>query len=297
MGEPKRHHYIPVFYLKRWCSADGMLCEFSKPYGQRVNPQRKHPSATGYSQELYTIREYNSEFAQQIESKFFRKVDSLAADALLEMENRGNEARWNSGMRSAWSRFLISLLMRCPEDLELFRESWQQSLFENNEEFEKKYKNHRKVGDPETFSEFIHSRSIGEAEFDLFNSYIQLIDHKNLGEKMNEMVWKVIDLKYSSKTLFTSDRPVIRTNGLAREGGHIILPIGPRRLFLASPLLKTVEKIESIKHSLLARELNSQVVTSAVKYVYDTTDRSLPFIQKSMLTVHQNRLMESVLRS
>lgn len=102
-----KHHYIPVFYLKRW-TTNGLLVEFSKPYGL-VKPIRRSPAGTGWVEKLYEMHGYPDELAQQIEDRFFKPVDSLAAQTLLEMETQGNRVRWNPSTRSAWSRFLVSL--------------------------------------------------------------------------------------------------------------------------------------------------------------------------------------------
>lgn len=49
-NKPKKHHYILVFYLKRWVTADDRICEFSRPY-LKVVPRRTHPGAVWrYSQ-------------------------------------------------------------------------------------------------------------------------------------------------------------------------------------------------------------------------------------------------------
>jgi hypothetical protein len=37
VSEPIRHHYIPVFYLKKWTGPDGRLCEYSS-LGMRNTP-------------------------------------------------------------------------------------------------------------------------------------------------------------------------------------------------------------------------------------------------------------------
>jgi Protein of unknown function (DUF4238) len=50
----QKHHYTPVFYLKRWANTDGRLCEFSRPH-KLVQPRRTNPDGTGYFRGLYTL--------------------------------------------------------------------------------------------------------------------------------------------------------------------------------------------------------------------------------------------------
>ncbi|RWO35013.1 MAG: DUF4238 domain-containing protein [Mesorhizobium sp.] len=89
VNTPKKHHYIPVFYLKRWAGEDGRLCEFSRPYDHRVKPRRTHPAGTGYEENLYSMQGFEPELAQQIEERFFKFTDSLAADALDRLVTKG----------------------------------------------------------------------------------------------------------------------------------------------------------------------------------------------------------------
>ena len=82
---PEKHHYIPVFYLKRWLSGDGRLCVYSRQYG-RVKANRKHPEATGYEYDLYAIRGADSAAAGRLEGRFLSIADSDAACALEMLE-------------------------------------------------------------------------------------------------------------------------------------------------------------------------------------------------------------------
>jgi hypothetical protein len=113
----KKHHYMPVFYRKRWAGADGRICEFSKPYENTLKPKRVHPAGTGYVSSLYEMKGLKDELKDQFEALFLSPVDSKAADALSIMEKDDSAHIWNSEERSAWTRFLLSLLMRMPEDI------------------------------------------------------------------------------------------------------------------------------------------------------------------------------------
>jgi hypothetical protein len=94
VSEPTRHHYIPVFYLKRWTGPDGRLCEYSRPY-KETKAKRKHPAATAYVEGLYTVSGLPPERTQFVEKQFMQMVDSGAAEALTAMLKRtapaGNE--------------------------------------------------------------------------------------------------------------------------------------------------------------------------------------------------------------
>ncbi|MDQ0318973.1 hypothetical protein QO002_001111 [Pararhizobium capsulatum DSM 1112] len=120
---PIKHHYIPAFYLSRW-AVSGKVTEFAKVYGGRVVSKGKAPEATGFQERLYEMRGHNPAHAQQFEEHYFKPVDTMAADALEMLYRHGHNAPWTAKSRTAWTRFVLSLLLRCPEYIETFRDWW-----------------------------------------------------------------------------------------------------------------------------------------------------------------------------
>ena len=54
MSETEDHHYVPQFWLKRWCGTDGRLTVFRRIAGCVV-ANRHAPKHTAYEPNLYTI--------------------------------------------------------------------------------------------------------------------------------------------------------------------------------------------------------------------------------------------------
>jgi Protein of unknown function (DUF4238) len=50
-----RHHYIPVFYLKRWRRDDRKIYEFSRRY-ELIHTKRIYPVQTGFVDRLYEMK-------------------------------------------------------------------------------------------------------------------------------------------------------------------------------------------------------------------------------------------------
>ena len=59
------------------------------------------------------------------------------------------------------------------------------------------------------------------------------MDSEFLGTALNRMQWAVIHFDEAHHLLLTSDRPIVMTNGLAHATSHIVMPISPRRIFVA----------------------------------------------------------------
>jgi hypothetical protein len=110
---PRKHHYVPAFYLKHWIGADGRLCEHKRVYG-KVAPRKTSPDGTGYQKDLYRADGLPEEDANRLESKFMHMLDTRACLAHQKLLSGDNTA-WDEPKRSAWSRFIMSLLFRNPE--------------------------------------------------------------------------------------------------------------------------------------------------------------------------------------
>ena len=193
-------------------------------------------------------------------------------------------------------RFVLSLLLRCPEDIALFREWWHADFGQTDEAAEARYRAAREDGDPETFAEFLESQPLSLKERYQYEVLFSLIDHAKVGGEMNDMHWRVLQTPAEAPTLLTSDRPILRTSNIKGPQGHTVLPIGPRLLFIASPdadFLKQVLKADQVG---LAKEVNRQVVEGATRFVYGVDDKQIRFVQNCFGKTPQPRLMESLIK-
>jgi hypothetical protein len=146
----KKHHYIPVFYLKQWMGADdGRLCEFSRPYKTPegvadpdiksipIKPRRTYPDGTGYIKHLYTFPGLRPELANYLEDQFFLRVDNEGA-LVMHRLLRG-DAEFDSQRKSAWTRFLMSMFHRSPEGINRVIARIGEEFPANVEEFRPQY--------------------------------------------------------------------------------------------------------------------------------------------------------------
>lgn len=276
-NKPKKHHYIPVFYLKRWAGTDGRLCEFSRPYDHRVKPRMTHPAGTGYEENLYSMQGFEPSLAQQIEERFFKFTDSLAADALERLVTKGVEGEWPQELRSAWSRFIISLLLRTPPDIQALRAQWGHTFTNTDVESEEEYSKVREDGDPPTFSEYIAKMPIHLVERYLFETYLPIVDNERIGAVINQMQWAIAKTDDAKFEFLTSDRPVVRT-GLNHQFAHIALPIGPSLLFAAVKNNETFKRFKAIPMNALVVDINTKVASQATRLAFGRSDRQLRFV-------------------
>lgn len=189
MSVPKKHHYLPQFFLDRWC-VDGRLMEFRRPHENLVS-KRKSPAATGYETDLYANEAKLDPLERQaLEMVFMQKVDDGAAAALTYLEEKGRKPT-DPRLRDAWSRFLMSLLHRSPERVRHL--SAKVKAYEENKlipELEAQYSTMRGENDPLTYEEF---RTLyGDMTAELRTMLLRMIiDSKTIGNTLNAMHWQV----------------------------------------------------------------------------------------------------------
>ena len=279
-NKPKRHHYIPVFFLKRW-ALDGKVLQFSRLPTGRVVTKRVAPSGTGFVDNLYSLTGFPPVLAQQVEELFLSPVDSRAADAMRILHGE-RPWEWSSGTRTAWTRFLLSLLLRSPEDLKLFKENFHLVFLTTDGPGEQQYAASRLPKDPPTYAEYLKAVDPRYVEQHALQTWIDLLNETKLGQHINDMKWWVSTYANSEFDLMCSDRPLIMTNGLDAPNSHICLPIGPYRAFWAANDFSLKKSIDRHPDRISVREINKMVVERAARYVYATNQDQLRFVQNRM---------------
>jgi Protein of unknown function (DUF4238) len=230
--------------------------------------------------DLYTIQGLPPEAAQVLVRRFMKAVDQRASDALDGLLNGSNLSNLTVNQKSAWSRFMMSLIQRTPEKTSWIAQVVGQLYDERLSNVEANYETFRESSDPATFAEFKAGMHPNAREIAKVQALQTIMDLPNVGAAINEMHWGVATLHDLRPRFLTSDRPVVMTNGLGFPMSHIIMPISPRALFIAT---KTSVKLTLLRQALyegtLLDHVNHIVAAQARKYVYFCDDSQLPFIE------------------
>lgn len=280
-NKPRDHHYIPVFYLKQWCGPDKKLIEFTVKHGNFI-PKPVGPKGTGFQTDLYAFPELPPESAQHMEDVFLKYADNTASLALQKLLT-GNKD-WTAELRSGWSRFLISLLIRHPDIMIELRAGAVASWKRTRPSSQARYEELKEPHFPATFDEYISTVDPLIPVKVTLNAIVNAFDNKRLGTQINGMHWAVIDLCKASHQLLTSDRPLQYQN-LAKETGFISLPIGPTKLFLAANSPQSISNIRAKKADYVVKEVNKYVVSRARKFAIARDMSQADFITKY---IHKN---------
>ena len=274
------HHFIPCFYSKRWALNAGNLCEFSKPY-DLIKARRTSPKGTGYVRGGYALHNVALDEVNRLEERFYKPVDTRAADALALLEAGVSDSDWPPRLREAWTRFVFSLLLRMPEDMAILEASYAHELAYLTQQQEREYAVRRLRSWLPSLAAAIEMLNVEEAAGQAKEMATKRMQKSRISENMSALHWTTIDVYTANRALLTSDRPVQCNGKLGDRSTTLILPIGPDRLFVAAWSKSHLEMIRQRSPDRLVSRSNQAVARAADRFVYGVDDSMLGIVQKS----------------
>jgi hypothetical protein len=269
MKEGEKHHYIPQFYLKQWTGADRRLCEYSRPY-DRLKTRRRFPSETGFEYGLTTLTTYPEPVSEIVERKLMQVIDDSASKALRYLL-ANNVIGLDANGRSAWARFLMSLMRRTPEAVQDIHDRLHQSFAEIDR---------LSAPHPDATEEELAADLLGRVEQRKALLLQDLVNSELNGTALINMPWTVAHFKNTQHKLFTSDRPYVMTNGIGHPNSHIVIPIGPTQCFYAAGTVEEAMNLRRLSAAEFIFRVNDKMTAQARRFVYGVDDSELQFIAK-----------------
>lgn len=282
MSVPKKHHYLPQFFMRRWADAEGSVTEYRRPREKLVR-KRKYPGQTGYIIDLYANENKTDPVERQaLELTFMQQVDDGAADALAHIEERCAKPS-DPALRDAWSRFLMSLMHRSPERVKYLTAKVKE--YEDgtlNPNLQANYQALRTSSDPPRFQDWLAEQ--GPLTPDLRVRLLKLlIDSKRIGDTLNAMQWSVYTLKSPRFGFLTGDTPIMVSNGIGHRRGFALLAISPSRFFIAAHDAKVIQAFETQRPNGLEQALNDSCTRQSHHVIIAHDDAQTEFVDKRFL--------------
>jgi hypothetical protein len=276
VGDPKKHHFSPVFYLRGWCdSTTGQLIEYSRPY-KDVIARPVYPAATGYERCLYTMEGLPDDRKQTIEKDYMAtKVDGPAANALRVLLGT-NTSALTEALRAAWTRFMIASLHRRPAAVTEIGDTFKSTLRQNLDD--PSYLTVMEEGDPPTAFEWVqehHPHLIDDAAKEML---VRATENERIGNIIINMQWSTLDMSASRHELLTGDMPHLRYHGLQDPRCTILFPLTPTKLFIATHDRKAEHNINRRNKTEVVKSVNEEVARIAERFVYGRTAGHLRFV-------------------
>lgn len=281
MNEPINHHYLPIFYLRRWCNSDGKVTHYYRPHNAVVASPIT-PKHTGYEPRLYSLPGHPPGKEQILETEFMAKaVDEPASKALTALID-GDALSMTEEMRIAWTRFLMAMNLRSPHSLVHISSSAhdivQTNLTANPEEY-MAIKSH---DDPPNFYDWLQENAPHYLK-NVGKMFLPgLIDNENIGDHLINMKWMKLELANSSFTLLLGDGPFIRTHGLKDSRCIVAVPLAPRLLFVATNTKERQSELLGYDATKIAKATNINTVGQADHDVYGCDDSHLQFVENRL---------------
>lgn len=279
MSIPLDHHYLPEFFQKRWTTeTNSLVWRFTRPH-KKLDVKKVYPSQAGFETGLYSIPSRADPAARQaLESGFMTPIDTLAADALTYIQQHGKRPD-DPKLHNGWTRFVMSLIYRNPRAIAHLRRKVRENDEATWADIEARYETMKGPDDPATYREYREAAGTSltdESEAKLISS---MIDNANIGAHLNNMHWRFVEYGDPKHSFLLSDDPVMMSNGLRKLEGFLIVPVGPRTMFIAVNDLRVLSAFTS-QGNRVQRALNDAVVRQADHQIIASEESHRAFIDK-----------------
>lgn len=289
MNEPRKHHYIPQFYLRNWCGADNrVICYKRIPSG--TIHERVTPKSTAYQKDLYTLAHLSEDLRQVLEKDVTADVDNRAAVALHKMVAAKSTDTLTGADRLSWAQFVVSLPIRNPEAVADIKETSTRTGMEKAyEQAKQELPDWAQEKDFKTEFE----ESVKEDRFTRFlsaNYGLMVISELMLNPDFQDIIlrmrWWVMDFSSAGISLITCDRPYMIFRSIRNPRCLIYLPIGPHLGFFASPDPMKQGQLLRQNGKSVVKEMNRWEASLAARYVYSADTQHTPLVEKGLRDAH-----------
>lgn len=258
MSDPRKHHYLPQWYLTRW-ARPSVVWDFSRRGPMRTLTKRyRYPAQTGYEKHLYTIADATPENAATIEKDFLQKIDDRGAKAIASAESgEGVGPQDKTGL----VQFVLSLLHRTPD-----RIKWMEDRLRTDLE-------------KHPYFEGVEPAVYRDAALWVMADLIQ--SEKVLSRFMSYSTF-FITLGPAAYDLLTTDRPLLLSNGLEHDNAFVMVPVGPRRIMLLTKKQELANHIAIQDPKVFSKAINEALVVQAKELVISSTGREFNFVNERL---------------
>lgn len=282
MNNPKRkHHYIPIFYLKGFTDTSGKLCVYSKDKTESYSEVLTgvSPAAIGYEKHGYTVKLPDGTTDSETIENIFAEKESNAA--LLLEKIIGGQKLADNEFSTFVSDFLVTMAIRTPTTRNMIKPIANTIIKEialkakDKEIFREYINNRRKNGynirfsDEEIETERQKYINIdGRYEVDKQESLMWLIlMQDNFNQDFQRAYWRVIGPVGEYKFL-TSDYPFIYIYEKSKNKKTYIMPLSKDYCIWGSSNSDFMKMNFKKRTNQIAKKFNYYIVKFAGRHIY-----------------------------
>jgi hypothetical protein len=82
VSEPRKHHYVPVFYQKYFANPNGLLWVYDR---SQKTCKELHPESVCCMKDFYTVRLKDAPWDRRVETEIFSIIDGMSSSAIREL--------------------------------------------------------------------------------------------------------------------------------------------------------------------------------------------------------------------
>ena len=293
MNKPKRHHYLPKFYLEGFCNEEGGLYIFDRKI-KEIRCQK--PLNTALQKDYYTFIDKDGEKNLKIEEM----LSQIEGDTKPIIEKLNNKEKINNKEKEILSLFIGFLSTRTPSFQDMVDSSMKQlneiiidRTFPDKEktihQLEKIKTQKNENWDSEKLAEFIVSKRWNleikrEASLDMM-----IKQAPKTAELFYDMNWIFIHAPAGS-SFMTSDNPIILYEpnywgkkspygyGIGTPGVGKLIPLSDKVALLLGDIGNVTLYVE--KPSKVIRALNCDIFTKNVRFSISKSKEQIEKIVK-----------------
>ena len=264
--DPKRHHYIPEFFAKRWCVPEKLTRYVRTPRG--VYCKEFAPKAVGFRTDLYKLKGFGVPNPYGIETHTYQQLDSETSLVLAKLL-KSNREEPSDDDACTLSLFLLALPARNPWSLlrgeKIARDAHMAEL----------------NSDP-TLAAALKVPN-GQRLFDAIDLamphfmadqtrrvMVEVWSDVSRVERIMKMQWLCLDLAKASGDLVLGDRPLIRHGDLLNGRCVLALPLSPTRLLFVTDMPEFVENLGRQADDDIVRMMNRDSTFHAKEHIFAT---------------------------
>jgi len=180
---------------------------------------------------------------------------------------------------------VINSIIRHPHPFEEIRAITHDHWLQPDNVTQKEYERLRTPDDPPNFDQWVLLQGNNLADRIRIRFLQSALDNENLGGRLNNMNWNVLDLSGANFRLLTSDWPLYREIDGNRMA--FMLPVSPTALFTATTHTNIFRTLKTTRPNALVRKINTEVVSQARLYVYSTDRTQDRFVMRRMSSTMQ----------
>lgn len=252
-----------------------------------VAVDRKVPSGVGWERNGYSFDGFEGALAEAVETDLMKPKDDKASKMLARLERGGADGQWGDEDRFGWTWFLVSLLVRGPEDIRSAKRNIAVEWANPNRGMEARYQALFKEF-PEmrgqahsTLKEYIASKGEDYGKRLGVKIMANMTDHNDISNTIANMQWQV-RLVTGPCCFMTSDRPVRREYPFKSKSSFVTLPIGPKAIFVAANSTDAIDRAFRQGEEEFVRKNNRVLVRQARQFAFAYDDRDRDWVRDSL---------------